>query len=265
VGSDVLDLMWQAGLIVKLVMALLLVASVVSWGIIATKWRELRSAAQDSEAFLEVYHSEPIEAAFDAGRHLDRSPLAVVFLASCNEMQRLAHVAGHTSLARLDDAERRSIAKVISWSTMRERRRLERGLPFLATVGSSSPFIGLFGTVVGIITTFQGIGRAGNASLAVVGPGIAEALIATGVGLLAAIPASIAYNAFVARIDEVGDSMELFSEEFETDLKLLGTTGGEGAHGAAGVHGAAGAHGAAGVARAVPGPHGAAGFGSRGY
>jgi biopolymer transport protein TolQ len=221
VGTDVLGLILQAGLIVKLVLMLLAIFSVVSWGIIATKWLELRSAVQDSEAFLEVYHTEPFEAAFDAGRHLDRSPLAVIFLSSCAEMKRLAQSAGQSALSKLDEGQRRSVTKVISWSAARERRRLERGLTFLATVGSSAPFIGLFGTVVGIITTFQGIGRAGNASLAVVGPGIAEALIATGVGLLAAIPATMAYNAFVSRIDEVADSMGLFSKEFEEDLALL--------------------------------------------
>ena len=264
-GGDVLDLVWQAGLIVKLVLALLVLASVVSWGIIATKWRELRSAAQDSEAFLEVYHGEPMEAAFDAARHLDRSPLAVTFLSSCNEMKRLAHGGGRASPARLDDSERRAISKVIAWSTMRERRRLERGLPFLATVGSSAPFVGLFGTVVGIITTFQGIGRAGSASLAVVGPGIAEALVATGVGLLAAIPAAIAYNAFVARIDEVTDSMTLFSEEFESDLKLLGA-GGEGAQPASGSHGGAVRGGGPGAHHGTGGAHGAAGaHGGRSY
>ena len=224
-GSDVLDLIWQAGLIVQLVILLLMIFSFVSWGIIAVKWWELRSAAQDSEAFLEVYHSEPFEAAFEAGRHLERSPLAVIFLSSCNEMKRLAEAAGQATLSRIDDAQRRAIGKVIVWSAARERRRLERGLTFLATVGSSAPFIGLFGTVIGIITTFQGIGRAGNASLAVVGPGIAEALIATGVGLLAAIPASMAYNAFVSRIDEVADSMGLYSQELEEDLAVLGSGG----------------------------------------
>jgi len=222
VSGDVLDLVLHAGLIVKLVLALLAMFSVVSWGIIATKWLELRTAIQDSEAFLEVYHTEPFQAAYDAGRHLDRSPIAVIFLSSCKEMTRLAQQVGKGALPRLDAAQRRAVGKVITWSSARERRRLERGLTFLATVGSSAPFIGLFGTVVGIITTFQGIGRAGNASLAVVGPGIAEALIATGVGLLAAIPATMAYNAFVARIDDVADSMGIFSKEFEADLAALG-------------------------------------------
>jgi biopolymer transport protein TolQ len=223
VSYDLIDLVIQAGLIVKLVLLLLVVFSVVSWGIIGTKWRELRSAIQDSDAFLEVYHREPFEAAYDAGRHLDRGPLAVIFLSSCNEIGRLAQQLGQPSLTRLDDAQQRSVSKVISWTASRERQRLERGLTFLATVGSSAPFIGLFGTVIGIINTFQGIGMAGNASLAVVGPGMAEALVATAVGLVAAIPATMAYNSFVGRIDGISASIDLFASEFEEDLARLGT------------------------------------------
>jgi biopolymer transport protein TolQ len=221
VSYDVLDLVMQAGLIVKLVLLLLAGFSVASWAIIATKWIEIRGADQDSEAFLEVYHSEAFETAFDAGRHLDRSPLVVVFLATCNEITRLASRRGGEILQRLDDAQLRRLHKVISWTAGHERQRLERGLTFLATVGSSAPFIGLFGTVVGIIRTFQGIGATGSASLAVVGPGMAEALIATGVGLLAAIPATIAYNAFVARIDVLDQAIGLFSAELEEDLAHL--------------------------------------------
>jgi biopolymer transport protein TolQ len=223
VSYDLWDLVVHASLIVKLVLLLLVGFSVASWAIIATKWKELRNAAQDSEAFLEVYHREPFEAAFDAARHLDRSPLAVIFLTGCNEISRLAREAGVKSLGRLDERQQRVVGKVISWTAGRERERLESGLTFLATVGSSAPFIGLFGTVVGIIATFQGIGAAGNASLAVVGPGMAEALIATGVGLLAAIPASMAYNAFLSRIDVVDQTITLFSSEFEEDLAHLDT------------------------------------------
>jgi biopolymer transport protein TolQ len=221
VSYDLWDLVVHASLIVKLVLLLLVGFSVASWAIIATKWKELRNAAQDSEAFLEVYHREPFEAAFDAARHLDRSPLAVIFLTGCNEISRLAREAGVKSLGRLDERQQRVVGKVISWTAGRERERLESGLTFLATVGSSAPFIGLFGTVVGIIATFQGIGAAGNASLAVVGPGMAEALIATGVGLAAAIPATVAYNAFVGRIESIGNQVELFAGDLEGDVAAL--------------------------------------------
>ncbi len=222
---DVIDLILQAGLIVKLVLLLLAVFSVVSWGLIAVKWLELKGADQDSEAFLEVYQRKGFDASFDAARHLERSPFAVVFLSCAADLQRLAKQAGASSLSRLDPQQRRLLGKVIRWTSVRERARLDRYLPFLATVGSASPFIGLFGTVVGIIATFQSIGASGNASLAVVGPGMAEALIATGVGLAAAIPATVAYNSFVGRIDSISNQVELFSAELETDLAHLGEGG----------------------------------------
>jgi biopolymer transport protein TolQ len=225
VSYELLDLVLQAGLIVKLVLLILAVMSVASWGIIAAKWIELRGAIQDSEAFLEVYHHETFQDAFDAGRHLDRGPLAVIFMTCCNEMSRLAKLAGQTRLPSLDEVQMIKLSKVISWTSRRERARLERGLTFLATVASSAPFIGLFGTVVGIVNTFQGIGMAGNASLAVVGPGIAEALVATAVGLLAAIPATIAYNAYTGQIDGIIASIDLFDAELEADLARLGDTG----------------------------------------
>lgn len=218
---DLANLVLQAGLIVKIVLTLLGLLSVGSWGIIAYKWRELSTARRDGEAFLELYHREPFDAAFQAARDLDRSPISVVFLASCNEMRRLAKGAGLTHLSQLDAQQVRSVTKRLSWTAVREAQRLERGLPFLAITGSSAPFIGLFGTVIGIIQSFHGIGVTGSASLAVVAPGIAEALIATAVGLLAAIPASIFYNLFAGRIDAVDTSIELFSSEFESDLQRM--------------------------------------------
>ena len=109
----------------------------------------------------------------------------------------------------------------MNWTGSREGQRLERGLNFLATTGSAAPFIGLFGTVIGIINAFQGIGEAGSASLAVVAPGIAEALIATAVGLFAAIPATIFYNIFVGRLRGIAQAIDLFTVEYETDLRRM--------------------------------------------
>jgi biopolymer transport protein TolQ len=211
VSFDLLGLMFEAGPIVKSVLILLALMSVVSWGIIATKWRELSGAAKDSEAFLDVYHSRSLEDCYEAARGLRRGPLAVIFLAVRAELARDLQRGG---------AERGAAAVRgrLSWTAAKETARLERGLSFLATTGSSAPFIGLFGTVVGIIQAFQGIAQAGSASLAVVAPGIAEALIATAVGLLAAIPATIFYNLFVGRVDAIGASIDLFSSELEEDV-----------------------------------------------
>lgn len=212
---DLISLILQAGLIVKLVLLLLLIFSLTSLTIIVVKWWELRTADQDSEAFLEVYRREGFSEAFDAARHLDRSPLAVVFLTTGGELQQArGRDGGDRTREKLVTQLERSIA----WSSTAQVRRLERGMPFLATTGSATPFIGLFGTVVGIIAAFQSIGEAGQASLAVVGPGIAEALVATAVGLLAAIPATIAYNAFGGRIDGLLAMLEQFASQFEEDL-----------------------------------------------
>jgi len=231
---DVFDLVLQAGWLAKLVLLLLVVISVVSWAIIAFKWRELRRADQDSDAFLEVYHEGSFDRAFEAARNLEGSPLARIFLACYAEASRMARYSGRPMGRMLDDKQLQVLSREITWSAQREELRLERGLSFLATAASSSPFIGLFGTVVGIINAFHNIGVTGAASLATVAPGIAEALIATAVGLFAAIPASVLYNYFVAELRGVTAAIELFGAEFESDLHRMASNGpgGEAAHAA---------------------------------
>jgi biopolymer transport protein TolQ len=218
VSFDLISLILQAGLIVKLVLLLLLAFSIASLAIIVTKWWELRAADQDSEAFLEVYQRAGFREAYDAARHLDRSPLAVVFLTTGGALQsaRERNATDQSSGQLLTKLERS-----IAWGAAGQARRLERGLPFLATTGSTAPFIGLFGTVIGIIAAFQSIGEAGQASLAVVGPGIAEALVATAIGLLTAIPAMMAYNAFGGRIDGIIAMLDRFTVQFEEDIQRL--------------------------------------------
>jgi biopolymer transport protein TolQ len=215
---DLISLVLQAGLIVKLVLLTLLAFSIASLSIIVTKWWELRAADQDSEAFLEVYQREGFSEVYDAARHLDRSPLAIVFLTT----GRALHEARERNAPdRAREALLSRLGRSIEWGAAAQARRLERGLPFLATTGSTAPFIGLFGTVIGIIAAFQSIGEAGQASLSVVGPGIAEALVATAVGLLAAIPAMMAYNAFGGRIDGILAMLDRFSSQFQEDLNQL--------------------------------------------
>jgi biopolymer transport protein TolQ len=216
---DVLSLVFQASWVVQLILVVLAVLSVFSWAIILFKGRELRRADQDSEAFLEIYHEGSMEAAYDAAKDLERSPLAVVFLAAYGELKRLARASGKSLV--VTDAHVDALARHVRWSGSREGRRLERGLSFLATTGSAAPFIGLFGTVIGIINAFHDIGRAGSASLAVVAPGIAEALIATAVGLFAAIPATIFYNIYVGRLRGITSAIDLFVAEYEEDLNRM--------------------------------------------
>jgi biopolymer transport protein TolQ len=216
-----LDLIFQASWIVQLVLLVLILLSVFSWAIILFKHRELRRAQQDSEAFLEVYHEGSMEQAYEAARDLARSPLSAVFLAAYGELKRLARASGRS--LSLTPAHVDALSRHVGWTGTREGERLERGFTFLATTGSSAPFIGLFGTVIGIINAFEQIGRAGSASLAVVAPGIAEALIATAVGLFAAIPATIFYNIFVGRLRTIVNAIDLFAAEYQGDLRRMAT------------------------------------------
>jgi biopolymer transport protein TolQ len=218
-GLDALSLVWQASWLVQLVLLCLVLLSVFSWAVILFKSREIRRAQQDSEAFLEVYHEGSLEQAYDAARDLDRSPLAAVFLSAHVELKRLARASGRALAPTRANVD--MLARNLGWTGSRESLRLERGCGFLATTGSAAPFIGLFGTVVGIINAFEKIGQAGSASLAVVAPGIAEALIATAVGLFAAIPATIFYNIFVGQLRGITASIDLFVAEYEGDLRRM--------------------------------------------
>ena len=214
---DLLELVWQASWLVQLVIVMLAAASVLSWAAIVFKWRELSAAEQDSEAFLEAYHEGSWDAAYEAARNLDRSPLSAIFLMAHGELKRFAKYRGRGGEA-VDEAQRRTVGRQIAWAVTQESLRLESRLPLLATIGSATPFVGLFGTVIGIINAFTGIGASGSASLAVVAPGIAEALIATAIGLFAAIPATIFYNIFVARLRDLQEAIRLFASELEADV-----------------------------------------------
>jgi biopolymer transport protein TolQ len=201
------------------VIGLLVLLSILSWAIILAKWRELRRAEQDSEAFLEVYQEGSLDAAYQLARQLDRSPLASMFVSAYAEFNRMARFVGKGKASGLSEAQIRALSRQLGWAGSREGLRLERGLSFLATTGSAAPFIGLFGTVIGIINAFHGIGQAGSASLAVVAPGIAEALIATAIGLFAAIPATIFYNYFVGELRGLTAAIDLFAADCESDLR----------------------------------------------
>ena len=216
---DPLALIWQASWVVQLVLLLLAGFSILSWAVIVFKWRELRAAEEDDEAFVEVYHEGTYEDAYKAAHECESGPVPAVFLAAHAERLRIAKYAGKRPDSPLDESALERVARRIHWAAGEEKRRLQSRLGFLATTGSSTPFIGLFGTVIGIIDAFSNIGATGSASLAVVAPGIAEALIATAIGLFAAIPATIFYNVFIARLTEAEAAVELFSQELEEDLR----------------------------------------------
>ena len=225
---DVFALIFSASWPVKAVIALMVAASVFSWGAIAFKLREFGAAEGDTEEFLEAYHQGAFEDWEKAAREHPKSPLSAVMQAAVTELKRIARyrTKGDESF---DASQLRAVNKAIQWAGTQEALRLENRLSFLATVGSATPFVGLFGTVIGIINAFAEIGRTGNAGLETVGPGIAEALVATAIGLFAAIPATIFYNAFVARLRDLTAAIELFTVELQDDIAHLSSTAGRSA------------------------------------
>ena len=214
-GSNVLDLVLQAGPVAKVVLALLGLFSIVSWALIVDKWWQMRRARTNTVAFLRAYREgRRPSVVFAAARKLRDSPLAQLYIAAHQEVSGISEVVDHV----LEDTEEGlggerldAVHRAMRRATALELARLERYLPFLATTASATPFIGLFGTVWGIMSSFHGIGQQGSANLAVVAPGISEALIATAMGLAAAIPAVIGYNFFVNRVKHWATEMEGFT------------------------------------------------------
>jgi len=198
-NNSVIQLILNAGYIVKAVLLILMTFSVISWAIIFFKQKYFSKANKESEQFQRAYRTnrDP-KSLFQSTRSLTLSPIANVFKA-----------------VYVDDAKRdkNEVKRLLRRYETLESVKLEKYLNFLATTGSTTPFIGLFGTVWGIMNAFHGIGAAGSASLAVVAPGIAEALIATAVGLAAAIPAVIAYNSYLSMSRKMIFEMEDFSED----------------------------------------------------
>lgn len=209
--DTVFQIIFQAGYVVKFVLLVLLFFSVVSWAIIFFKHRYLSGADKQNASFINAFRgSRDPRNLLAASRKHSLSPISNVFKAVYSE----------TGIRERDEL-RRSLRRYEALETA----KLESYLGFLATTGSTTPFIGLFGTVWGIMNSFRGIGAHGAASLAVVAPGIAEALIATAMGLLAAIPAVIAYNYYLSRARRMIIEMEDFSEEI---LNIFSGQGHEG-------------------------------------
>jgi biopolymer transport protein TolQ len=216
VGGDlsVWSLFLDADLIVKAVMVMLLLASVWCWTIIFDKWFRLRGLFRRADHFEESFWSGgSLEELYDriGSRPLD--PMSSIFVAAMREWRRAtAKGLGEGEMVRVGLARR--IDRVMQVTLGREMEQLEARMGFLASVGSTAPFIGLFGTVWGIMSSFHNIGASKNTSLAVVAPGIAEALFATALGLVAAIPAVLAYNKLSTDVDRYAARLEAFAGEF---------------------------------------------------
>lgn len=208
-----IDLIMQSGWVVKLVLACLLGASVLSWSVIAMKHKTLTIAKKESQAFLNTFwYGQDLEEIYNKSEQYTHSPVANVFKAGFKELKKLSQLDSKGDMLKNESLS--NVSRALTRATMAEIGGLESSVGALATVASATPFIGLFGTVWGIMDSFQGIGATGSANLAVVAPGISEALIATAAGLAAAIPAVMAYNYFNGRIKVLATEMDTFSQDF---------------------------------------------------
>ncbi len=198
----------DAGVVVLLVLSLLLLFSIISWAIIAFKFGYLRKSLRESKAFLDYFFEvSNVDKVFTESENFRYGSLPRVFRSGYIEYRALGD-KGDIRQARA------RIARAVKREVNAENKRLAALVPFLATVGNTAPFIGLFGTVWGIMNSFHTIGLTQSASLAAVAPGISEALIATAAGLAAAIPAVIAYNSFTQKISVIERDLEEFAPEF---------------------------------------------------
>ncbi len=202
------DLVLISSPLSKAVLLILLAASVLSWTMILAKWSQFRSARDANAAFLRAFRKAPnLDSVAVVVEQFRAAPVTAAFDFGYQEVARQVQKNGTV-------ANKLSLERSLQLGISEESARLERNMSWLATTATVSPFVGLFGTVLGIINAFQGLGAAGSASLRAVAPGISEALIATAAGLAAAIPAAIAYNQFGQRIRELIARMDDFALEF---------------------------------------------------
>jgi biopolymer transport protein TolQ len=221
---DIIEMISNAGLVVQFVLLLLLFFSVTSWAIILVKFRYFGKAFKESAYFTEFFwKSRDLSNAFVKAKQLRRSPIARIFRVGYLELKKLSQSGlpiwspqsesdGQPLGSRFaaTDNVKRALRRAINT----EMTRVTQMVPFLATTGNTTPFIGLFGTVWGIMGSFHGIGLKGSANLAVVAPGISEALVATAAGLAVAIPAVIAFNHFMQKVRILESELQSFSADF---------------------------------------------------
>ena len=200
IGGEIVDLVRQSGPVAQGVLLTLLIFSIVSWSIILAKWAALRRARAQSGRFVQAFRkARKLQDLMTVSDKYRPSPLVSVFENAYDEYEKAGSI--------------KAVQRATQIASSEELTRLERRLPWLATTGAVTPFIGLFGTVWGIIDAFHGLGNEGAATLRAVAPGISEALITTAAGLVAAIPAVIAYNQFTYQMREFGARMDDFSME----------------------------------------------------
>ena len=223
---DLIHMISNAGFIVQFVLLLLLFFSISSWAIILIKYRYIKRAFRQSAEFTEFFwKSRDLSNAFAKAKQLHGSPLARIFRIGYVELKKTSQSSGASNSESSPDTKESlpfsakfagidNVKRALRRAINTEMTRMTQMVPFLATTGNTAPFIGLFGTVWGIMNSFAGIGQKGSASLAVVAPGISEALVATAAGLAAAIPAVIAFNFYMNKIRIVETELQSFSADF---------------------------------------------------
>ena len=222
---NIISIFLNAGLVVQLVLVLLLFFSIASWAIILVKARYIGRAFKESAQFIDFFwKSRDLSNAFVKAKQLDASPIARIFRMAYLELKKISQAESSPGTASPKSADSQSlrtqftgtdnIKRALRRAMNTEMTRLTQMVPFLATTGNTTPFIGLFGTVWGIMTSFRSIGLSGSANLAVVAPGISEALVATAAGLAVAIPAVIAFNYFNQKIKVIETELLSFSADF---------------------------------------------------
>ena len=227
-GLNVWSLIWQASWVVQAVLLILVIFSITSWGLIIAKMRVIAAARKQNAEFEKIFWSAgSLSVAFSQTKHLAMSPLAQVFRLGYGELGKIMRLQEGSESVRISQGVMDNLKRSLSRGRAAEATRLGRSVTFLATCANTAPFIGLFGTVWGIMEAFRNIGSTGAANLATVAPGIAEALVATATGLFAAIPAVVFYNHFNRRLLVLEAEMEVFEQDFlnlvERDLMRRGS------------------------------------------
>lgn len=213
---SVLAMVMGSGAVVQAVLIILILLSIWSWAITVAKYLQFRKALVDSEEFSSIFwESRNFSRIEDSSKRLEASPLSHIFRSGYRELTHIVDDKKKDNNGQVDfESDLDSVERVLRRAELDQSLRLERGVTFLATVASSAPFIGLFGTVWGIMNAFHGLSSAKSTTLQAVAPGISEALVATAIGLAAAIPAAVAYNYFAVTVRRFRESMDKFSHEF---------------------------------------------------
>lgn len=222
---SITNMILHAGPVGQFIMLVLLIFSLISWSIVFMKFRLYKKVSTDTRDFLEAFwSSNKLSEAYDTAQEYEYSPEAALFSAGFTELQKINKIRSRKESRELNNPQQEpldmqlatmdNLKRAIRKAESQEMAELGRSLSFLATTGSATPFIGLFGTVWGIMASFHEIGARGSASLAVVAPGISEALVATAAGLAVAIPAVIFYNFFANKLSDIDAEMQNFSTDF---------------------------------------------------